>query len=60
MVRFQGRGDGSFFYANASRLVLGPTMPPIQWLLGALSPGIKRPRREADYSSPSSVEFKNA
>jgi hypothetical protein len=39
-------------------LYLGSTQPPIQWVPGALSLGIKRPRREADHSSPSSAEVK--
>jgi len=39
---------------------LGPTQPPIQWVLGALSPVVKRPTREADHSPASSVEVKNA
>jgi hypothetical protein len=30
---------------------LRSTQPPIQWVLGALSLGLKRPGREADYSS---------
>jgi hypothetical protein len=33
---------------------------PIQWVQGALSLGVKRPRREADHLPPSSVEVKNA
>jgi hypothetical protein len=37
-------------------MVLGPTQPPIQWVPGALSLGVKRPRREADHSHPSSAE----
>jgi hypothetical protein len=41
-------------------LALGPTQPPIQWVLGALSLGVKRPGREADHSPPSSAEDKNA
>jgi len=40
---------------------LGPTQSPIQWVPpGAISPGVKRPRREADHSFPSSSEVKNA
>jgi hypothetical protein len=35
------------------------TQPPILWVLGALSLGVKWPRREADHSSPSSAEVKN-
>jgi hypothetical protein len=32
-----------------SRLAVGPTQPPIQWIPGALSLGVKRPGREADH-----------
>jgi hypothetical protein len=39
-------------------LALGPTHPPIQWVPGALSMGVKRPGREADHSLPSSAEVK--
>jgi len=39
---------------------LGPTQPPIQWVPGALSLGVKRLRRETDHSPPSSAEVKNA
>jgi hypothetical protein len=38
----------------------GPTQPPIQWVPGTLSLGVKRPRREADHSPPSSAKVKNA
>jgi hypothetical protein len=41
-------------------MVLGPTQPPIQWVTGAPSLGIKLPGREADHSPPSSAEVKNA
>jgi hypothetical protein len=41
-------------------MALGPTQPPIQWVPGALSLGIKRAGCEADHSSPSSAEVKNA
>jgi hypothetical protein len=41
-----------------SRPVLGPTQPPIPWLPGALSLGLKRPGRGADHSPPSSAEVK--
>jgi hypothetical protein len=54
------RGLGIFLFTTASRQVLGPTQPPIQWELGALSLGVKRSGREADYSPPSSAEIKNA
>jgi hypothetical protein len=47
---------GIFFLTTASRTVLGPTQPPLQWVLGALTLGVKRPGREADHSPPSSAE----
>jgi hypothetical protein len=34
---------------------LGPTQPPIKWVPGALSLGVKRPGREAHHSPPSSA-----
>jgi len=49
-----------FLFATASRPTLEPTESPIQWVLGAVSPSVKRPGREADHSPPSSAEFKNA
>jgi hypothetical protein len=54
------RGLGIFLFTTASRTALGPTQPPIQWVPGALSLGVKRPGREADHSSPSSAEVKNS
>jgi hypothetical protein len=39
-----------FLLAHTSRPALGPTQPPIQWEPGALTPGVKRPGREADHS----------
>jgi hypothetical protein len=44
--------------STASRTALGPTQPPIQWVPGAISLGVKRPGREADHSPPSSAEVK--
>jgi hypothetical protein len=35
-----------------------PTQPPIQWVPGALSLGVKRPGCEADHSPPSTAEVK--
>jgi hypothetical protein len=32
--------------------------PPSQWVLRDLSPGIKRPEREADHSRPTSADVK--
>jgi hypothetical protein len=39
-------------------MALEPTQPPIQWVPGALSLGVKRPGREADHSPPSRAEVK--
>jgi hypothetical protein len=48
-------GLGIFLFTTASRKVLGPSQPPIQWVPGALSLGIKQLGREADHSPPSSA-----
>jgi hypothetical protein len=48
----------NFLFSTSSRSALGSTQPPIQWVRGALSPGVKWPGREADHSSPSSAEVK--
>jgi hypothetical protein len=49
---------GIFLFTTASRLALGPTQPPIQWVPGCLSLGVKRPGREADHSPISSADVK--
>jgi hypothetical protein len=54
------RGLGIFLFTTVSGTVLKPTQSPFQWLPGALSLRVKRPGREADHSSPSSAEVKNA
>jgi hypothetical protein len=51
---------GFFLIATASRALLGQTQPPTQWVPPTISPGVKRPGREADHSPPYSVEVKNA
>jgi hypothetical protein len=48
----------NFLFSTSSRPALGPTQPPIQWILGALSPGIKRQGHDADHSPPTSAEVK--
>jgi hypothetical protein len=54
------QGLGIFLFTTMSRLALMPTQPPIQWVPGVLSLGVKRPGREADHSPPSSAGVKNA
>jgi hypothetical protein len=55
------QGLGIFLFTTAvSRLALGPTQPPIQWIQGALSLGVKQPDHEDDHSPPSSAKAKNA
>jgi hypothetical protein len=48
----------NFLSSTSSTPALGPTQPPIQWLPGTLSPGVKQPKREADRSPPTSTEVK--
>jgi hypothetical protein len=52
------RGLGIFLFTTASRTALGPTQPPIQWVLVSPSLGVNRQGREADHSPPSSAEVK--
>jgi hypothetical protein len=52
------RGLGIFLFTTASGTTLGPTQPPIQWVPGAVSLGVKRQECEADHSPPSSAEVK--
>jgi hypothetical protein len=46
--------------ATTSRSALEPAQPPIQWVVGVLSLGVKQPRQEDDHLLPFSVEAKNA
>jgi hypothetical protein len=48
----------NFLFSKSSRPALRSTQPPIQWVPGALSPGVKWPRREVDHSPPTSAEVK--
>jgi hypothetical protein len=43
-------------FPHLSRPTLGPTQPPVQWVLG-LSRGSKGPGRDTDPSPPSSTEI---
>jgi hypothetical protein len=58
VLGFDSRRQLGIFLFAASRTTLGPTQPPIQWVLGVLSLGVKRPGREADHSPPSNAEVK--
>jgi len=49
-----------FLFATASRRALVPTHPSLQWVPGALFPGIKRSGCEGGHSSPFSAEVKYA
>jgi hypothetical protein len=46
------------FNENGFRIKQVPTQPPVQWVPGAISLGLKRLGREADHSPPSSAEVK--
>jgi hypothetical protein len=48
----------SFLFSMSSRLALGTTQPPIQWVPGDLLPGVKRLGHKADHSPPTSAEVK--
>jgi hypothetical protein len=55
--RVSSPSKGKRFFSSAQLTSdLRPTNPPIQWVAGALSAEVKRPGREADHSSPSSVD----
>jgi hypothetical protein len=57
--RFDYRQGQGYLFSIASRPTLGRPQPPIQFVPGALSRGVRRPGREADHSPPSSAEVKN-
>jgi hypothetical protein len=49
---------GSRIFSASSRPALRHTKPPIKLVPGTLSPGVKRPVRDADHSPPNSAEEK--
>jgi hypothetical protein len=54
------RGQRIFPLSSVSRPALGPTQPPVQWVPGVLSLGVKaQPGHDADHSPPSSAEVEN-
>jgi hypothetical protein len=54
----EGTGNFSLLSSPPLHPALGPTQPPIQWVAGAISLGVKWPGCEADHSPPSSAEVK--
>jgi hypothetical protein len=61
--RLRGRssspgGVKNFYSSMSSRPALRFTQPPIQWIPGVLSPGVKLSDREDDHSPPTSPEVK--
>jgi hypothetical protein len=59
-VRSSSPGRGKiFFISTSSRPVLEPIHLSIQWVPVVLSLGVKRRRRDADHSPPSSADIKN-
>jgi hypothetical protein len=47
-----------FSLLQAVHIGSGSTQPPIKWVQGTLSPGVKRPGRETDHSTLASAEVK--
>jgi len=45
----------NFFLRHRIQTGSGAYQPPIQWVPGNFSPGVKRPGREADHLHPSSA-----
>jgi hypothetical protein len=61
--RLRGRSSSpcrvkNFLFSKSFRPGLWLSQPTIQFVLGAVSPGVKRPRHEADHSPPASAEVK--
>jgi hypothetical protein len=52
-------GDKNFLFSMSCRQSLGPTQPRVQGVQEALSPGINRPKREADHSPLNNAEIKD-
>jgi hypothetical protein len=48
------------FLTTMSRLVVGPTHLPLQWILGVLFPELKQLGHKTDHSPPSTAKVKNA
>jgi hypothetical protein len=48
----------NFLFCTSSSPVLRPTQPPIKWVSGSVSPGVKRQGREDDHSPTASADVK--
>jgi hypothetical protein len=48
-----------FISPQGARVALWPTQPPVLWIPGDRSLGVKWPMQEADHSPPSSADGKN-
>jgi hypothetical protein len=57
--RSSSLGRGNIFPLHVVQTGTGPTQPPIQWILGTLSSGVKRAGSEGDHPPPTSDEIKN-
>jgi hypothetical protein len=55
-VRFDSRHGKFFLFSTACRPTLRPTQPRIKWVPWVISPGVKLPGPEANYSPPPIVE----
>jgi hypothetical protein len=53
------KGQEVFHSSTASRLAMGLTQPPIQWVIEAPSVEVKQQGHEADHSPPSSPNITN-
>jgi hypothetical protein len=49
----------SFLFSTSFRPTVGSIQPPIQWVPGTLSLGVKLPGREADHTPPASAKVNN-
>jgi hypothetical protein len=53
-------GTKAFSLLHSVQTDSGAHQPPIQWIKGAVTPGVKRQGRGADHSPPYSAEVKNS
>lgn len=47
------------FNSQHPKTSLGTNQPPIQWVSGAISPGVRQPGHEADHLPQSTAKVKN-